>query len=130
MFLVLYNAFCALVFEKSIKALRRRTLANLILQDGSFGRVRSAEYKAKTDFKFCRADILWVRQGPALTLLLRVLVHFVPNVIYSLMVTEASSLCHWSIFFSLSLVDYIRIYPPISNSRFSRFLHRKETSVF
>lgn len=34
MFLVLYNAFCALVFEKSIKALRRRTLANLILHDG------------------------------------------------------------------------------------------------
>ncbi|KAF8519184.1 hypothetical protein JB92DRAFT_2899812 [Gautieria morchelliformis] len=34
MFLVIYNAFCAVSFERSIKALQRRTLANLILYDG------------------------------------------------------------------------------------------------
>ncbi|KAF8584886.1 hypothetical protein K439DRAFT_1660541 [Ramaria rubella] len=34
MFLVLYNAFCAVSFERSLKALQRRTLANLILYDG------------------------------------------------------------------------------------------------
>lgn len=34
MFLVVYNAFCAVSFERSLKALRRRTLANLILYDG------------------------------------------------------------------------------------------------
>jgi hypothetical protein len=34
MFLVMYNAFCAVSFERSIKALQRRTLANLILYDG------------------------------------------------------------------------------------------------
>ncbi|KAF8521885.1 hypothetical protein BU17DRAFT_64615 [Hysterangium stoloniferum] len=34
MFLVVYNAFCAVAFERSIKALKRRSLANLILYDG------------------------------------------------------------------------------------------------